>query len=109
MTKYYKIDSNSLNGNLNVSLDIFNKITNECILKIKQNKDLKTKDFQLSKPINTSISKENKLTITINLILNKNLNINELCLLIQKEVSKKINSIIETIPFRISVNIDKLI
>ncbi len=108
MGKYYKLDSYTQNGSLNIDLDIFNDIASHCVNDIIVKRNLTKDDLCLAKKIKT-VNKDNKLSINISLNIKKDLPLNEICLDIQKSVVKTINLLLEQIPFKIEVCIDKVL
>lgn len=102
-SNYYKIKVN--NGTGYVSISSFEAMVTKVIKGIKGVSLYKNNENNYSKikPIEIAISKDNKVSIVVNIVVNKEFDIKKICLEIKEEVILLIKSMVEIEP---SLNIN---
>jgi len=107
MAEYFYIQNYARRGTLAISNVVFDQICSSAIEKIKGVKLSKSNDkfpFRLHKPIHCEI-KDGGVIADLNVIISKDVNVNDICLSIQEEVVYAITSMTELIPFSVNVKV----
>ncbi|MEY3431392.1 MAG: Asp23 family, cell envelope-related function [Bacillota bacterium] len=108
MAQYVRINNYSKLGDLNLSYQVFYQIAEYATNKVRGAKvSSKTSRFNIFKPISVNI-KKGLVTVAVTVSLNKNANINALCLAIQEEIASSLSAFTEMVPFRIDVKVANL-
>lgn len=113
---YIKINNYSNNGNLYIASKVFKDIA---IAKIKNTKGVyigneevskkgKNQNFDFDRNINCTY-KDGYAELYININVKKGVDVNELCLNLQKEISDEIFVLLEQVPVKIKIKIGNII
>ena len=108
MAEYVYIENYSKNGKMGISHVVFDQIASISAQRVKGvsiRKNSKVeKAFKLNHPIECQI-KNGVVNDNIDVIISHGHNVNEICLLIQEEVSSALSSLTELVPININVRV----
>jgi uncharacterized alkaline shock family protein YloU len=108
MAEYVYIENYSKNGKMGISHVVFDQIASISAQRVKGvsiRKNSKVeKAFKLNRPIECQI-KNGVVNVNIDVIISHGHNVNEICLLIQEEVSSALSSLTELVPININVRV----
>ncbi len=107
MSEYVYIQNYARRGTLAISNNVFDQIISIAIEKIKGVRLKKNNEkfsFFLHKPIHCEI-KDGGVSVDVNVVISKDVNVNDVCLAIQEEIAYAISSTTEFVPFAVNVKV----
>ena len=115
MADYIQVQNYSKSGDLYISRKIFEKIAADAIknvpgvlLKPRSKAPKNRVSAHLSRPIRISFRKNGRVDVDIDISLIKGAKAEQVCLLIQEEVSNSLLAYTESVPFNINVKVVEL-
>ena len=108
MADYVFVENYSKNGKMGISHIVFDQIASLATTKVKgvtvRKNSKTTKAFSLHHPVTCDI-RNGIVNVKIDVIINAQANVNEVCLKIQEEVANAITAMTELVPFNINVKV----
>ncbi len=111
MAEYVYIDNYTRNGTIGISHYVFDQIASIATDNVKGAAVANSRKkglFKLMHPISCSI-RNGKVDVKIDVTIQKNVNIHDICLNIQKEVASALSSMTELVPFNIDIKVVSII
>jgi uncharacterized alkaline shock family protein YloU len=104
---YVGINNYSKLGQMGISHRAFETIASIAANKVQGASVKKTSSrlFNLDKPVSTTIRKDGRVDIHLDVVLRKKTDVNKVCLEIQEEVTNSITMMCETIPFKVQIKV----
>lgn len=106
MADYIKINNESRSGNIAISRTIFEQLASEAVERVNGASIVgKKRRIILSKPVQATFQKDGKVKISVSVSLKKEMDIKDICLKIQEEVTTLLMAYTESVPFDVQINI----
>lgn len=111
MAEFIYIQNYSKLGNLGISRVVFDQIVSTVTNKIQGVQVQPNSDkfiFTFHRPVRCEI-KDGKVSVSIQVRIASNVNVNEICVKLQEEVANAFSTMLEQVPFSVNVKVASII